>query len=94
MYKERNVDDGVIDYIQYRSPAADKMVYLTDPVWLSLFKPSDEGAFEWMQHSSTRDDVKDAIRKDGGIIFEDLLEKMKSNFAELTIDEIKILEEM
>jgi hypothetical protein len=32
--------------------------------------------YQWMQHNSDREDVKAQIRKEDGIIFEDLLEKL------------------
>ena len=47
-----------------------------------------------MQHNSDREDVKAQIRKEDGIIFESLLEKIKRNRDELSSVEVVILVEM
>ena len=49
--------------------------------------------YQWMQHNSDREDVKAQIRPDG-IIFEDLLEKLKRNRDESSSVEVVILVEM
>src|SRR5215468_1628967 len=82
-----------VQYIRSISPHTGKMVYLTDPIWLSLVQ-EDGAGYQWMQHNSYREDVKAQVRKDGGIIFEDLLEKLKRNRDELSSVEVKILVEM
>jgi hypothetical protein len=47
-----------------------------------------------MQHNSDHEDVKAQIRKEDGIIFEDLLEKLRRNRDELSSVEVVILVEM
>ena len=64
-----------IQYIRSISPHTGKMIYLTDQIWLSLVQEDGPG-YQWMQQNSDREDVKVEIRKEGGIIFEDLLEKL------------------
>jgi len=44
--------------------------------------------------TSDREDVKPQIRKEDGIIFEDLLEKLKRNRDELSSVEVVILMEL
>ena len=66
---------------------------MTDPIWLSLIQEGGPG-YQWMQHNSDREDVKAQIRKEDGIIFEDLLEKLKRNRDELSSVEVVILMEM
>jgi hypothetical protein len=82
-----------VQYIRSISPHTGKMVYLTDPIWLSLVHEGGPG-YQWMQHNSDREDVKAQIRKEGGIIFEDLLEQLKRNRDELSSAEVVILVEM
>src|SRR5215467_6636152 len=82
-----------IQYICSISPRTGKMVYLTDPIWLSLIR-EDGPDYQWMHHNSDREDVKAGIRKQDGIIFEDLLEKLKRNRNELSSVEVVILVEM
>ena len=82
-----------IQYIRSISPRTGKMVYLTDPIWLSLIQ-EDGCGYQWMQHNSDREDVKAEIRKEGGIIFEYLLEKLKRNRNELSSVEVVTLVEM
>ena len=81
-----------IQYIRSISPRTGKMVYLTDSIWLSLIQ-EDGPDYQWMHHNSDREDVKTEIRKEGGIIFEDLLEKLKRNRNELSSVEVVILVE-
>ena len=82
-----------VQYIRSISPHTGKMVYLTDPIWLSLIQEDGPG-YEWIQHNSDREDVKAQIRKEDGIIFEDLLEKLKRNRDELSSVEVVIMVEM
>jgi hypothetical protein len=82
-----------IQYIRSISPRTGKMVNLTDPIWLSLIQEGGPG-YQWMHHNSNREDVKAEIRKEGGIIFEDLLEKLKRNRNEISSVEAAILVEM
>jgi hypothetical protein len=82
-----------VQYIRSISPHTGKMVYLTDPIWLSLIQEGGPG-YQWMQHNSDREDVKAQIRKEDGIIFEDLLEKVRRNRDELSSVEVVILVEM
>src|SRR5215469_12918697 len=82
-----------VRYIHSISPHTGKMVYLTDPIWLSLMQEGGPG-YQWMQHNSDREDVKAHIRKEDGIIFEDLLEKLKRNRDDLSSAEVVILVEM
>jgi len=79
-----------VQYIRSISPHTGKMVYLTDPIWLSLIQENGPD-YQWMQHNSDREDVKAQIRKEDGIIFEDLLEKLKRIRDELSSIEVGLV---
>jgi hypothetical protein len=71
-------------------------VYFVNPIWLSLYGPEKQG-YEWMKdedNSDTKVDVIKMIKKNGGVIFEEILDKGKTSLKKLSEDEVHILVEV